>query len=287
MDNSCPNRLQSNEEIIEELTRDLAESAIKITPETERTNEDLDFKETSVDDKTTKSCTSGTNNDPFADIGKDDQESDDATKVNELPDDFVDEEALKDREVELTDDQREELKKEAQYLKNEGNELFKNGEYQKAMVTYTRGLQTCPLAFDKDRAILYANRAASKIKYMDEKESAISDCTKAVELNPSYVKAYLRRALLYEETDKLDEALEDFKKILTFDPAHSEANYAVRRLPPLIAERNEKLKTEMMGKLKDLGNLVLRPFGLSTDNFELKQDPNSGGYSVNFTQNPR
>lgn len=42
------------------------------------------------------------------------------------------------------------------------------------------------------------------------------------------MKVYARRARLYEETEKLDEALEDFKKILTFDPGHTEANYAVR-----------------------------------------------------------
>lgn len=40
----------------------------------------------------------------------------------------------------------------------------------------------------------------------------------AIELNPNYVRAILRRAELYEKTEKLDEALEDYKTVLEKDP---------------------------------------------------------------------
>jgi len=81
--------------------------------------------------------------------------------------------------------------------------------------------------------------------------------------------------------------LEDFKKVLEHDPDNSDARNAQIRLPPLINQKNEKMKEEMIEKLKDLGNMVLRPFGLSTSNFEMKQDPSTGSYSINFNQNPK
>lgn len=93
-----------------------------------------------------------------------------------------------------------------------------------------------------------------------------------------------RRAAFYEESDKLDESLADYKKILELDPSNTEANLAQIRLVPLVNERNEKMKAEMIDKLKDLGNMILKPFGLSTSNFQMKQDPSTGSYSVNFNQ---
>ncbi|KAE8743995.1 hypothetical protein FOCC_FOCC009361 [Frankliniella occidentalis] len=198
-------------------------------------------------------------------------------------DDIIDEVALKDKEISLTDEERKRCKVEAEEIKERGNEQFRLGDFRESAISYTLALRTCPISYPNDRSKLFSNRAASKMK-LGLSKSAIEDCSQALELSPTFIRALWRRAQLYESTDKLDEALEDCKKILEIDPSHREANIAARRLPDLINERNEKLKTEMMSKLKDLGNLFLRPFGLSTDNFQVNQDSGSGGYSINFKQ---
>ena len=38
------------------------------------------------------------------------------------------------------------------------------------------------------------------------------------------------------------------------------------------------------GKAKDLGNMILGKFGLSTDNFKMDKDPNTGSYSISFVK---
>lgn len=59
---------------------------------------------------------------------------------------------------------------------------------------------------------------------------------------------------------------------------------ALATLPPRINEAKEKEMGEMMGKLKELGNGILKPFGLSTDMFNMVKDEKTGGYSMNFDQ---
>ncbi|XP_070540301.1 tetratricopeptide repeat protein 1-like [Ptychodera flava] len=195
-----------------------------------------------------------------------------------------DEEHLKELENSMTEEEKEMRKDEAQELKTKGNEFYKNEEYGEAIHTYGQALQICPLCYKKERAIMYSNRAACHLK-LEEREEAIADCSKALELHPAYLKTLIRRAQTYEKEEKLDEALTDYQKVLELDPGSYVAREACMRLPEEIKERNEKLKDEMIGKLKDLGNLFLRPFGLSTNNFQLQQDPQTGSYSVNFQQN--
>lgn len=168
-------------------------------------------------------------------------------KEPSLPDDFVDEEALKKFESTLSKEDLEKRRVESKTMKIKGNEAFKNENFMEAVKIYTDALHICPLANFDERAILYCNRAAAKIKLCD-KQNAIEDCSKALLLDSNYIRAYMRRAKLYEDTEKLDESLEDYKKVLELDPSHKEAQIAALRLPPLIKERNERLKTEMLGK---------------------------------------
>lgn len=58
----------------------------------------------------------------------------------------------------------------------------------------------------------------------------------------------------------------------------------LRTLPPRVEAAKKAEVDEMMGKLKQLGNGILKPFGLSTDMFKMVQDPGTGGWSMNFDQ---
>jgi hypothetical protein len=51
------------------------------------------------------------------------------------------------------------------------------------------------------------------------------------------------------------------------------------------AQQNEM--GEVMGKLKELGNGILKPFGLSTENFSMVKDGSTGGYNMSFQQGSR
>ncbi|KAJ0426915.1 hypothetical protein BJY00DRAFT_306906 [Aspergillus carlsbadensis] len=103
-------------------------------------------------------------------------------------------------------------------------------------------------------------------------------------------KALMRRAKAKTELGgwgNLQGAEEDYKVLAAMEnlPADDRriVQRALRELPPRISKARESEMGEMMGKLKDLGNGILKPFGLSTDNFNFVQDPKTGGYSMNFS----
>uniref|UniRef100_A0A7S0WL98 Tetratricopeptide repeat protein 1 n=1 Tax=Pyramimonas obovata TaxID=1411642 RepID=A0A7S0WL98_9CHLO len=176
----------------------------------------------------------------------------------------------------------EERIREAEALKAEGNQLYSSGEFEKAEDKYTQAIEEAP-GDEPKRAVYLANRAACRLQN-ERFELVIEDCTACLEINPIYTKALLRRAQAYEKIDNLENAHEDLKKVVELEPNNTVASKEYARLAPLVEERREKLKDEMIDKLKDLGNSVLGNFGLSLDNFKATKDPNTGSYSINFQQ---
>lgn len=98
-------------------------------------------------------------------------------------------------EPELSEEELQANKEKSESLKQQGNVVFKDGDYEKSIEIYTEALQMCPKIYTNERAILHSNRAAA-YKHIGERDTAIDDCTKAIELNPSYIKAYSRYVFL-------------------------------------------------------------------------------------------
>lgn len=105
-------------------------------------------------------------------------------------------------------------------------------------------------------------------------------------------KALLRRAKARREVggwSSLQGSLEDYQSLQK--PPHQLSSLdskavqaALNELPRKVDEAQKAEVADMMGKLKQLGNGILNPFGLSTDNFQFTKDEKSGGYSMNFNQ---
>ncbi|KAL7224438.1 hypothetical protein ACSBR1_025817 [Camellia fascicularis] len=184
----------------------------------------------------------------------------------------------KDDSLEATSNDDASIQKalvEANDAKLDGSRLFGDGQYEEALVRYEIALQVAPEmpSSVEIRSICHANHAICFFKL---------ECTKALELNPNYVKALRRRGEAYEKLEHFEEAIADMKKILELDQSDVQARRTIQRLKPLAVEKREKMKQEMIDKLKEMGNSVLGRFGMSIDNFKAVQDPSTGSYSISF-----
>jgi len=138
--------------------------------------------------------------------------------------------------------------------------------------------------YSKCLSVYHSNRAACLL-HLCRYEESLNDCDVAILLNPKYAKAYIRRMMAYEKTERTEEALKDAKSAYEIDPNNRDIRGHVQRLEKIEHERIEKLKAETMAKLKDMGNSILGNFGMSLDNFKTQKDPNTGSYNISFEQN--
>ncbi|XP_041349671.1 RNA polymerase II-associated protein 3-like [Gigantopelta aegis] len=115
-----------------------------------------------------------------------------------------------------------------------GNEHFKQGVYESAVESYTRGIH-----LDPTNAILPANRAMAYLKQHRYAE-AVVDCTTAISLDPLYIKAYLRRASARLAQHYMEDAMADYDKVLTLEPHNKLAHCEKSRIQKEIANRKDQ-----------------------------------------------
>lgn len=83
-----------------------------------------------------------------------------------------------------------------------GNQAYQQGDFERAVALYSRGLETEP-----SNAVLLSNRAAAWIA-LHRTEEALADANRAIECDSAYLKAYFRKADALRSVDRLAEALE-------------------------------------------------------------------------------
>ncbi|KAL3266741.1 hypothetical protein HHI36_010902 [Cryptolaemus montrouzieri] len=96
----------------------------------------------------------------------------------------------------------------AQKFKAEGNALFKNGKYDEAIQSYNKAIAICPPEQANDLSTFFQNRAAA-YEQLKKWSAVITDCSKAIELNPKYEKALYRRAKAREIIKDWENCLDD------------------------------------------------------------------------------
>ena len=136
-----------------------------------------------------------------------------------------------DSEVEELEEQRRKV--EAIAEKERGNDWLKKGDFQKAIERYSAGM-----ALDPSNAVLPANRAMALLR-TSQFGPAETDCTLALSIDRTYVKAFQRRAAARTGLDKLEEAVQDYDEVLRLEPNNKAAINEKKKIMEKMKKKEE------------------------------------------------
>jgi len=125
-------------------------------------------------------------------------------------------------------------------LKAEGNDSFKAGNYEEALIKYTRAIELSDK--DIDKSTYLKNRAAVHLK-KENYEKVVDDCTAALELTQNDPKALYRRCQAYEALDNVEQAYTDAKAVHNHDPKNKAIEPFLHRLHAKVQARINEMST--------------------------------------------
>ncbi|KAL9698525.1 hypothetical protein quinque_001966 [Culex quinquefasciatus] len=130
-----------------------------------------------------------------------------------------------------------ELEEDPNVCKERGNEEFKNGFWDEALVWYTKAIKNGEK--HKDLPVFYKNRAATYLK-LENYTKALDDCTKSLEGCPNDPKALFRRFQALEGLERFEESYRDLRAIHTQDPNNKTIKPHLERMHAIVQERSRQ-----------------------------------------------
>ncbi|KAG8223594.1 hypothetical protein J437_LFUL004115 [Ladona fulva] len=128
----------------------------------------------------------------------------------------------------------------AEQEKETGNNLFKKGDYATAMKHYTEAIKRNP-----DDPKLYSNRAACYTK-LAAFDLGLKDCDKCVELDPKFIKGWIRKGKILQGMQQFGKALAAYQKALEIDTSNAEALEGYRTCSVAVNSNPEEVRKRAM-----------------------------------------
>lgn len=116
-------------------------------------------------------------------------------------------------------------------VRAEGNELFKAAKFPESIAKYTEAIKRNP----KDAAP-YSNRAASFMK-LGEFPMAMKDCESCLEIDPNFVKAYIRKGNIHFFMKEYHKCLTVYEQGLKLAPNNKELHQGLMKTRMKIQEQ--------------------------------------------------
>ncbi|CAM9142947.1 unnamed protein product [Ascophyllum nodosum] len=145
--------------------------------------------------------------------------------------------------------------KKAEEVKGRGNKLLLEKNYEGAEECYTEALE---LSRDGPNSHVYLCNRAAALCYLGRLDDAVVDCQEAIDLNPSYAKAYTRLGYAYFQLEDYEASAKAYKKSLEIEPGNAANTKSLRKaMSKLGRDATDELSTDQKsGGMPDLSGLM-------------------------------
>ncbi|KAG9233718.1 serine/threonine-protein phosphatase-like protein 5 [Amylocarpus encephaloides] len=156
-------------------------------------------------------------------------------------------------------------------LKDEGNKAFAAHDWPKAIAFYTKAIE-----LDDTKPAYFSNRAQANIR-SEAYGYAIADATKAIELDPNFVKAYYRRGVAYAAILRPADAQKDLQIVVKKAPNDKDAKLK-------LAECARIVKRNAFEKAIEIGDEPSAAEGLDLDSMVVDSSYDGAKLEKEMTQ---